>query len=783
MDKNLLLLPIVIAIALMFSSCLPPPDNGFPPPEENLTPPVASEPFHIVPVSVSASGHDGNVPENTLDGSLSTRWSSEGIGQWIMYDLTKNYDIRWIDIAWHRGDQRITFFDVQYSVDGVQWATAFSGESSGITLEHERYNSEDAGAKYVRIVGYGNNITQWNSITTVMIYGINVTPDTNYLDPTVSDPVCGNAIIEVGEECDDGDLNGVICNPPAGGSCSYCSNECTIITVSGITEPTTGDYQIIELSRHATIHDGPFNIVHDRRASNNLSVNAPWLYETYNGNYNTINPLKFSYEGLNEELSVWIRIYMDRADAKGWKLDLPNGISRTIRSNALQDYAWVEAYRGKIAGTVSASLQPLGPRSRVDVVMITPSRDSSSFDSKLNLTKPGQVPSGNYYVAITGRDTNPGTISSPFRTIQKAIDLAVPGDVILVRGGRYEGFSIARKNGRKDAWITVMAYPGERVIIDPHISSTNHAGIRIDNPSSYWIFDGFEFTDSNPLIDEIRKLNLFEVDEQVYHDMAAQIRTTRAISQNNAATREPNSNLIFRNLEVHGFLRTAIGGHSFYTHYLNNHVYDTNYYGWYAQGTYNIYRGNIVHDTPRPIQAYGYDYNPVRHSVYEENLFFRNGLFPYMHSSGSYKINAQAIVINTPENQNNTVINNIFIYNGNGIQDRSDNGLIANNVFIGNGLKSGTPYAVWITGSGMRVINNYFFDNKRNIRNDGSNSIVRNNLESSTHAYKDPYRLDFTVIDGASTIDTGEQLREVGRDFFGTTRPQGSGWDVGAVER
>src|SRR5437867_3157147 len=30
--------------------------------------------------SVTASANDGNVPENTLDGSLSTRWSASGTG-------------------------------------------------------------------------------------------------------------------------------------------------------------------------------------------------------------------------------------------------------------------------------------------------------------------------------------------------------------------------------------------------------------------------------------------------------------------------------------------------------------------------------------------------------------------------------------------------------------------------------------------------------------------------------------------------------------------------------
>ena len=36
---------------------------------------------------VTASTHDGNVPANTVDNNLNTRWSAEGDGQWIAYDL------------------------------------------------------------------------------------------------------------------------------------------------------------------------------------------------------------------------------------------------------------------------------------------------------------------------------------------------------------------------------------------------------------------------------------------------------------------------------------------------------------------------------------------------------------------------------------------------------------------------------------------------------------------------------------------------------------------------
>ena len=48
-----------------------------------LSAPLASWPV----ASVTASGSDGNIEDNTLDQNLYTRWSAAGDGPWIMYDL------------------------------------------------------------------------------------------------------------------------------------------------------------------------------------------------------------------------------------------------------------------------------------------------------------------------------------------------------------------------------------------------------------------------------------------------------------------------------------------------------------------------------------------------------------------------------------------------------------------------------------------------------------------------------------------------------------------------
>ena len=124
-------------------------------------------------LSVSASdSHEVNLPENTLDGLLSTHWSAEGDGQWIAYDLGVAQDIYELKIAWHNGASHSASFDVQLSLDGLAWDTvAYSLTSSGSTTALETYDIPDTNGRYVRIVGHGNSTDDWNSITEVEIWG------------------------------------------------------------------------------------------------------------------------------------------------------------------------------------------------------------------------------------------------------------------------------------------------------------------------------------------------------------------------------------------------------------------------------------------------------------------------------------------------------------------------------------------------------------------------------------------------------------------------------------
>ncbi|WP_020667508.1 polysaccharide lyase family 7 protein [Amycolatopsis nigrescens] len=130
----------------------------------------AASPLEIA--GVTASADDGNVAANTLDKDLSTRWSAEGDGVWIRYDLGSAQTVGSVSLAWHQGNTRKTTFDVQLSGDGSSWSTVAAGRtSSGSSTGLENYDLPDSSARYLRIVGHGNTTNEWTSITETTVNG------------------------------------------------------------------------------------------------------------------------------------------------------------------------------------------------------------------------------------------------------------------------------------------------------------------------------------------------------------------------------------------------------------------------------------------------------------------------------------------------------------------------------------------------------------------------------------------------------------------------------------
>ena len=70
-----------------------------------------------------------------------------------------------------------------------------------------------------------------------------------------------------------------------------------------------------------------------------------------------------------------------------------------------------------------------------------------------------------YYVAPDGSDNAPGTRGKPFQTIQRAVDVAQPGDTCVIRGGTYRETVRPRVGGRAGRPLRIVAAPGEDVVV------------------------------------------------------------------------------------------------------------------------------------------------------------------------------------------------------------------------------------------------------------------------------------------------------------------------------
>jgi hypothetical protein len=114
-----------------------------------------------------------------------------------------------------------------------------------------------------------------------------------------------------------------------------------------------------------------------------------------------------------------------------------------------------------------------------------------------------------YYVANNGSDTNPGTITQPFLTIQRAQTAVVAGDTVYIRGGTYvmttaqiaqynsiwAYVTLLNKSGTSGHRINYWAYPGEQPVFD--YSNIAPAGYRITafQVNASWIYlKGIEVT-------------------------------------------------------------------------------------------------------------------------------------------------------------------------------------------------------------------------------------------------------------------------------------------------
>ena len=119
----------------------------------------------------------------------------------------------------------------------------------------------------------------------------------------------------------------------------------------------------------------------------------------------------------------------------------------------------------------------------------------------LLLLSPYFTHAATYYVSPTGSDSNPGTITAPYATLQKATTVLAArplhgaGDTIYVRNGSFTTWSnssnihifIQNVTGTSGSPCIIMAYPGEHPVFDFSgvVRTAGTSGITTDPGAMY----------------------------------------------------------------------------------------------------------------------------------------------------------------------------------------------------------------------------------------------------------------------------------------------------------
>jgi hypothetical protein len=384
-----------------------------------------------------------------------------------------------------------------------------------------------------------------------------------------------------------------------------------------------------------------------------------------------------------------------------------------------------------------------------------------------------------YYVATNGSNSNPGTLSQPWATLQHAGETAEPGDTVLVRGGTYaEGEIWLRSDyghcgSATGGLVTIRAYPGEAPVF-------TNAARSVYISCDYLRIEGLRFTNGKSIaIWGLDRTTIELVDN----------RFTGVGYTYDAISTEGNNLLLEGNVcDIAGNTQ-GTQGHCYYIHHGTNitlrdnlargmtgygiHVFDQRRSEDPAGFTRLIrdvvIEGNIAFESEQRsgLILAASDGARIENVVVRNNLFFNNPVAGINLSS-----DARAISI-----YNNTLVNNglggILIYGPGTLQTLSlrnnliDLGSQASAKHIDNQRADVTPM----------VDHNLYWPAPARLTNATDTAPITGNPR-----FVDAAAGDFHVQSQSAAVDAGIALAQVATDKDGVARPRGAAYDVGAYE-
>lgn len=163
----------------------------------------------------SSNEHAGYGPASAIDGSTGTRWSSAfSDPQWLSVDLGSTKHVNRVVLRWEAAASKDYDVQVGNSASGP-WTTLYTDPNGNGGVDN--IEGLSGTGRYVRMYSRKRTTGWGNSLWEIEVYG-----DNNPSCQGTTSPVCGNGIVESGEQCDDGNA----------ANSDGCSNGCILATCS-----------------------------------------------------------------------------------------------------------------------------------------------------------------------------------------------------------------------------------------------------------------------------------------------------------------------------------------------------------------------------------------------------------------------------------------------------------------------------------------------------------------------------------------------------------------------
>lgn len=406
-----------------------------------------------------------------------------------------------------------------------------------------------------------------------------------------------------------------------------------------------------------------------------------------------------------------------------------------------------------------------------------------------------------YYVTTSGSDTNPGTETQPWRTIQKAAATLIAGDTVYVKAGIYNEKVIPENSGSPGNCIVYAAYPGDSVTLDgTGITLDWHDALFTIEGKSYIKISGFRIVNSlsphgsegiylkegmrqdhiiieknyfynisGPAVGGYSCDNLIidnnEITEVNVGEGPGSRGSGEAISLTDIHTFEIKNNHIHHAYKEGIDVKVSSNGKIY-----NNHIHNVSRIGIYLDAwngpdhDIDIYQ-NVVHDNggdgiSMAIEQEGGSLKNI--NIYN-NIVYNNG------ASG---IAIASYFFPTPR-ENIKIINNVSrnnVHQGIFVGDVPvENSVIRNNICSKNQI-----YQIASESPSMVTIEHNLID--------GSTQIYGDDAIIGDPRFVNPSGADFHLKEDSPAIDNGSAVDAPGDDFDGNPRAQGAGYDIGAFE-